>query len=431
MADVEPSKTISAEPEIATQVVKPKLAWGDSVKQWWNSPSLQSAEEAVLSLLPFSPENKSQSDRRVAKSELVKIDPNDDRIFLNEFQIWNPALEDKNKSNVKEEDTNIILLHGYGAGLGFFYQNFDGLSSLPGTRIHALDLPGFGRSFKDPKFNIKTKDLELKDSSGNFKAVQETEEWFCNHLYNYTQARKMKKFVLIGHSMGGYLAFNYALRHADQVEKLILVSPVGVERGNIHNITDESGHTIKVASNGPVPETEINPEIQPAKNKNKFRHETPSGKAIPNWFTYIWNHHFSVFSIIRASSFAAPKWVSNWSYWRFSNLPEEERDILHLYSYRLFSAKGSGEYAITRLLYPGAIARTPLIDQLNSIRCPTLWMYGDNDWMNRKAGREAVSKLQTRDMVAEYSEIKQAGHHVYLDNVEDFNQTVLNFIKKN
>jgi pimeloyl-ACP methyl ester carboxylesterase len=38
----------------------------------------------------------------------------------------------------------------------------------------------------------------------------------------------LDKMVLFGHSLGGYLSTCYALQNPDKVEKLLLVSPVGV-----------------------------------------------------------------------------------------------------------------------------------------------------------------------------------------------------------
>ena len=39
---------------------------------------------------------------------------------------------------------------------------------------------------------------------------------------------KIEKFVLMGHSLGGYISCCYALQYPQHVEKLILASPVGV-----------------------------------------------------------------------------------------------------------------------------------------------------------------------------------------------------------
>lgn len=40
----------------------------------------------------------------------------------------------------------------------------------------------------------------------------------------------LDKVVLVGHSMGGYLAACYALKHPEHVQHLILVCPAGIVR---------------------------------------------------------------------------------------------------------------------------------------------------------------------------------------------------------
>ena len=46
--------------------------------------------------------------------------------------------------------------------------------------------------------------------------------WFIESDYtrNY--------FILAGHSLGGYLASHYAMKYPHKIEKLVLLSPVGI-----------------------------------------------------------------------------------------------------------------------------------------------------------------------------------------------------------
>src|SRR5947207_13174257 len=78
---------------------------------------------------------------------------------------------------------------------------------------------GMGRSARPP-FKIKSQDRIGK--------VREAEAFFVDSLEEWRKARKLEKFTLLGHSLGGYLAVCYALKYPGRLDKLILASPVGI-----------------------------------------------------------------------------------------------------------------------------------------------------------------------------------------------------------
>lgn len=119
----------------------------------------------------------------------------------------------------EDVENNLVMLHGYGAGLGFFYRNFESLSRAEGWKVFALDLLGMGRSSR-PAFKIHAKDKEGK--------IAETESWFVDALEEWRIKRGLDRFTLLGHSLGGYLAVAYALKYPGHLNKLILASPVGI-----------------------------------------------------------------------------------------------------------------------------------------------------------------------------------------------------------
>jgi len=175
----------------------------------------------------------------------------------------------------------------------------------------------------------------------------------------------------------------------------------------------------------------------------------------------------SPFTFVRWSGPLGPRLVSGWTSRRFSQLPEEEAQALHDYSYALFRQRGSSEYALSYLLAPGAFARSPMIRKIQGVgrqylqahdkptvdgdtaanptaqretSFPVVFMYGENDWMDVAGGFAAAEKMKEereRILVKASADekndhgigkvviINKAGHHVYLDGWEQFNRVML------
>jgi cardiolipin-specific phospholipase len=76
----------------------------------------------------------------------------------------------------------------------------------------------------------------------------------------------------------------------------------------------------------------------------------------------------------------------------------------------------------------------PLLARVqDKLKCPSVWIYGDNGWMHTPSGFEAaniMNRIGRRDLFAEFHVVPKAGHHVYLNNVGKFNSVVLNFINR-
>ncbi len=100
----------------------------------------------------------------------------------------------------------LVLVHG----LGYWTQaSWDTLLPLldPRLRVVAFDLPGFGRSDKP---------------SGPYDTP-----FFGRIVADVLDQLAVNRFILCGHSLGGYIAANYAAAHAERVERLILIAPAG------------------------------------------------------------------------------------------------------------------------------------------------------------------------------------------------------------
>lgn len=325
-----------------------------------------------------------------------------------------------------------------------------------------------GRSSR-PAFRIHAKDRQGK--------ITEAENWFIDALEDWRVERKIERFTLMGHSMGGYMAVAYALKYPGRLNKLILASPVGIPEDPYAVSAEMPEPQDSTLQNEFTQDQESAISGKPPADGDKYMNKGPNdGKAdaaprkpLPKWLTYLWDQNISPFSVVRWAGPLGPKLVSGWTSRRFSQLPEEEAKALHDYSYSLFRQRGSGEYALAYILAPGAFARSPLIRRIQGVGrqflgihagpipdtepnpavterprengLPVVLMYGDHDWMDVAGGFAAEQKLKEEKELAlkgksrqdreidqgdaKVTIIKEAGHHLYLDGYKQFNDEIL------
>ncbi|CCT61119.1 hypothetical protein [Plenodomus lingam JN3] len=477
--------------------------------QWWANQSPMATEHRVLSFVPHlqSPPTHTQTGTATPDTDTEATAPPkqaEDHTTTNSHndpygpRRWNSqmvelggkdrALNEFSVERLGEEvENNLVMLHGYGAGLGFFYRNFESISRSEGWKVYALDLLGMGRSSR-PNFRIHAKDTEAK--------VTEAESWFIDALEEWRIKRGLERFTLLGHSLGGYLAVAYALKYPGHLNKLILASPVGIPEDPYavnedlpdpqeSTMANEFAQDASETRNGVQPSTADNNNFMNQARKADAAPKDakqPPKRRLPAWLYYLWEANMiSPFTFVRWSGPLGPRLVSGWTSRRFSQLPEEEAQALHDYSYALFRQRGSSEYALAYLLAPGAFARSPLIRRIQGVgrqyldanttsspsfsssstspttqppdtttndttnpaprprepSYPIIFLYGENDWMDVAGGYAAQEKIKQerarilaaaspQDGASDVGEakvvvIRKAGHHVYLDGWEQFN----------
>lgn len=103
------------------------------------------------------------------------------------------------------EGRDVILLHGLGATKTSYFHSIPGLTRA-GYRVHAIDLPGFGRS--------------SKPVGGAYSA-----KWFANTVVEVMDAMGVERAHLVGNSMGGRVALEVGLRSPERVRGLGLLCP--------------------------------------------------------------------------------------------------------------------------------------------------------------------------------------------------------------
>jgi pimeloyl-ACP methyl ester carboxylesterase len=100
----------------------------------------------------------------------------------------------------------VIMIHGFGASLDTWEPWARALSAH--YRVIRFDLPGFGLTGADPK--------------GDYTDTRE-----IKILIDLMNQLGIEHASLIGNSLGGRIAWNFAALHPDRVTRLVLVSPDG------------------------------------------------------------------------------------------------------------------------------------------------------------------------------------------------------------
>lgn len=219
----------------------------------------------------------------------------------------NRALNEFSIERVNEPvDNNLVILHGYGAGLGFFYKNFEPLSRRPGWRLYALDLLGMGRSSRPP-FHIHAKSKEGK--------IAETEAFFIDSLEEWRKEKKIERFTLMGHSLGGYMAVCYALKYPGRLNKLILASPVGIPEDPyaVNAELPEPGDSTMQEEFAQDQSESASGQGNPRPKADNAENKEPKRRPLPKWLTYLWDANVSPFSLVRWSGPLGPRLVSGWT----------------------------------------------------------------------------------------------------------------------
>ncbi|HTJ28359.1 MAG TPA: alpha/beta hydrolase [Candidatus Limnocylindria bacterium] len=115
----------------------------------------------------------------------------------------------------------VVLLHGLGQWTDAAWGRL--VPELPsGIRYLGCDLPGFGASEKPPA----PYDLP----------------YFRRVLDDLVAAYELRRFALLGHSLGAFLAADYAAAHPERVERLALVAPAGFSRVPRHVVYALAGY---------------------------------------------------------------------------------------------------------------------------------------------------------------------------------------------
>jgi pimeloyl-ACP methyl ester carboxylesterase len=267
-------------------------------------------------------------------------------------------------------------VHGYGASQGFFFRNFDALAKK--FNVIALDQIGWGASSR-PDFTCKN--------------TAEAESWFIESLEEWRKAKKLDNFILLGHSLGGYVAARYALKHPEHVKHLVLVGPAGFNVGSDRLMQFRSTWKGLLAN-------------------------------------YIWESNFTPQKIVRGLGPWGPNLVQKYAGMRFgeraqgAKLTEDESKLMSDYMYHTLAARASGELCLKYIFEFGALARSPLVTSALDWKVPTSFIYGEDDWMDYNGAIAAYKNNWPASLPCEILRVPEGGHFVFLDNAPGFHEAV-------
>ncbi len=287
------------------------------------------------------------------------------------------------KRDTGEAKPPLVLLHGYGAALGFYVNNIESLATH--YDVYLLDLPLFGRS---SRHSIRFAE----------ERASEAVEYFVGALADWKRdvGGLDGPVYLAGHSFGGYIAGRFALQHPHEVKHLIMLDPWGLAERKERPPDQPVSWSYKAVS---FLSTRVSPFSLVRMGPESF------GKSL----------------IRRARGDITAKFAP-----LFGN--ELAAEVISDYIYYSNAATPAvGEDAFRVLSIPIAYARFPLEKELERLpdSVPLTFLYGDSTWMDARPGQRLVEARLQRGAAARLALIRNASHHIYVDNVDNFNAEVI------
>lgn len=295
----------------------------------------------------------------------------------------------------------LVLAHGFGAGLGFFYGNIAAMTSSY-KRVIAVDWLGMGGSSRPDCRQAPIRRVLTCSPCASALTTDEAVDFFIDPLEEVLETLGLEQVHLAGHSLGGYLAARYALKYESRLQSLCLASPVGLVQKRPQN--DSQGAD------------------QKAPLGLRLLDAAWSANVTPQWMARMLGPARGRKLVERAVSGRFAGKISE---------PELQR-LLSEYLYHITVARGSGEFAMNSILTPnvasndlGVFARQPLNEDLKSLSIPLHVLYGDNDWLHSAGVPAVMQDLQKQEGAkVKYTIISNAGHHLYMDNSTAFHSAL-------
>ncbi|CAH8579994.1 unnamed protein product [Schistosoma turkestanicum] len=338
----------------------------------------------------------------------------------------------------------IVLIHGYGSGSALWCKNIDALAFY--RPVYSMDVLGFGRSSR-PSFPVDAIAVEEK-------WVKSIEEW--------RSSLNLEKFILLGHSLGGFLACSYALNHPNRIAHLILADPWGFV---------EDPLKVKVQSNKSAGEAWISSTLRHLSGRfyplSFLRAAGPFGPSLIHYFRQDLRRFFDQRPIRAGEMIEVSRPEKSESFQNIShdnNIQStngeddvfEPPSLIHKtvqanrtvsdksssdtldsidfealdgsvaldYVYHINCQNPSGEIGFKSLCGSVGWPQRPMLDRIGQLdpNVPITFIYGSRSWIDLSSAYKSRVLLPTS--YVDVKVIEGAGHQVYAQMSEEFNAYV-------
>lgn len=273
----------------------------------------------------------------------------------------------------------LVVVPGFLAGAGWFWRNLGPIARESGSTVFVMDCIGAGLSSRPRR---------------NFKAMrkEDVEDVLCADLERFVKALRLDRFVLAGHSLGGLISANYALRYPHRVVSLIGLSSAGL------------------------------PESPPTLDRLL---STWEGKLLK----VLWDN-LRPGSVARAMGPWGPAMATRYSQRRLrkGQLTEEEREALAEYLFHTTAAPSSLDGVLSSVFQPLAWAHRPLKWRFSELRVRADFIYGESDWMRWEHSAELLDTLPA-ELRGEVT-VTEGAHHVMIDAADEVNERIVQILQE-
>eukprot|EP00536_Pseudo-nitzschia_multiseries_P013869 jgi/Psemu1/245705/estExt_Genewise1.C_6260008 len=285
----------------------------------------------------------------------------------------------------------------------YFYRNLGGLGGYF-RNVYAVDMLGWGLSARPP-FD------EVKDS----ETIRSAEDFFVESLEAWRSMNGIDTMILAGHSFGGYVAVAYAERYPEHVDRIVLLSPLGVP-------------------------DEADPNVR---QKMEWLQSSLRGKAFLGLFKTMFDWTTPGGVIRSFTEYRGSAMSRNYVNRRLPEITDaDESETLSDLLYINAVLPPSGEYFLQSILNSTMMAKKPLLFRVPNLRVKSVtFMYGTKDWMELSGGMytQALSDRLSKQLGGSHTHslssvtpdvnvylVPNAGHLLILQNPEQVNACMIN-----